>query len=810
MRTFLKNITAVMALLLLCSMPAVADGGLKLTFSRGASMDNSIVSVKNADGTVPTGVTASISCNAASWLTTSVAAADSILCPNQNTNSLTVDNPLTFTIVINGLSKGYSFDSIAVENLALNSAGLAQDAGQTRLRRMEIVTAFSVSQDTQSFLLESTNINAGAAKGDPTITALKGSSVELKSSGESLYITLKISQSDTNGCFFGLSGISLATASSTVEDPKPIEQDYYTFTTYNGGLYLMEDNGGNLTFGEYSVSSKCFWELIPTDKANCYYVRNAVSKRYIQSTVAAGNNGTVQMGTNPVEYCVAENASVGAGFCYLVSTDNAGYASPSAANLGLNKGGSSVVAYASATANKNSYWKKAKTSLLYEIKPFNTAETLGAHSYNYLISSVDGKCLETSADEVTLSEKTKALSQQWYFVGQSNASGYKIASNLDVNTTLNLVSGKLVASQTSEPTLWTVYEGENDASMFYFRSLPSAGVGATTLAIGSDSLFAFFGVRNAYAAKMQIYQLPCGVTGDTYISSAAVSGEDVLKTLSYSASSAPSSWYLLFVNDKGGVAKGKDFSLDLSLSKVPDASTDVFVYFDWNKDGDFETMYNLSAAKDMQQLVSVPADAITGKTRMRVRLTSNSLSDPEADVAGQTIDFILYVDEAQEGKTVAVSANSDYRGTASLSSVADVYAYGAQLTATATPLGVSSFISWTEGKKVVSTDAQYSFIVDHNVNLVANFTPNIEGGDLLSIDSSVKSENFVYELNKKNGSITVNTDLKVTKMALYTPDGKLVKESNGNVLKYSGLQEGTYIVKIFTVKASGSDKIYIK
>lgn len=773
-------------------------------------MDNSIVSVKNLDGTTPDGVTASVSCSAASWLTTNVAAAESILCPNLNTNNLTTDNPLTFTIAINGLSQGFSFDSIAVENFALNSSGLAQDAGQARLRRMEVVTTFSIAQDNQSFLLESTNINAGAAKGDPTVTVLKGSTVSVKSSGDVLYITLKISQSDTNGCFFGFSGISLATSAPAAEDPKPAEKDYYTFATYNGGLSLMEDNGGGLTFGEYSVSSKCFWELIPTSKTNCYYVRNAVSGRYIQSTVAAGNNGTVQMGTTPVEYCVAENTAVGSGYYYLVSTDNAGYASPSADNLGLNKGGSSVVAYASATANKNSYWKMAKTSLLYEVKPFNTAESLGAHSYNYLMASADGKCMEVSQDGVKLSEKTKALSQQWYFVGESNTTGYKIASNLETSKTLNLVSGKLVVSQTAEPTLWAVSEGASDASMFYFRPLSSKDDASTTLTVGSDTLFAFFGVRNSFASKMQIYQLPCGVAGGSYISSASISGEDVLKTMSYTSSSAPSSWYLLFVDDKAQVARGKDFTLDLSLSETPDEATDVFVYFDWNRDGEFETVYKIAKLKDMQQVVTVPADALTGKTRMRIRITTNSLSDAEADVAGQTVDYIINVDEAQEGKTVTVSANSDYRGVASLSSLADSYSYGTQLTATASPLGGSSFISWTEGKKVVSTEAEYSFIVDHNVNLVANFTPNVEGGDLLSIDSSVKSENFIYELSKKDGSITVKTDLKVTKISLYTPDGRLVKESNGNVLKYSGLQEGTYIVKVFTLKASGSDKIYIK
>ena len=71
--------------------------------------------------------------------------------------------------------------------------------------------------------------------------------------------------------------------------------------------------------------------------------------------------------------------------------------------------------------------------------------------------------------------------------------------------------------------------------------------------------------------------------------------------------------------------------------------------------------------------------------------------------------------------TVTATANPTGGGTVSGSGS---YAYGATCTLTATPNAGYYFLNWTENGTVVSYDAAYSFIVDGDRNLVANF---IEG-----------------------------------------------------------------------------------
>ncbi|MEG1728370.1 MAG: GEVED domain-containing protein [Bacteroidaceae bacterium] len=588
-----------------------------------------------------------------------------------------------------------------------------------------------------------------------------------------------------------------------------IKEDYYTFTSYNGNESMYEDNGGNLVYGSYDQSTKCFWEIIPTDKAHCYYVRNAISGNYIQSTVVAGNNKEVKMGSTPIEYCIAENTAVEANYYYFVSTDNSNYATPSATNLGLNKGATSILAYAAGTSNKNSYWKLTKTKLLYDFKPFASSDTLGAHAYNYLIVNKEGQCVEVTANGLDLKAKNSTDAQQWYFVGVSNEKGYKIASNLYPKKTLNIVAGDLKLTESTEATLWQVAVQSN-ASTFCFHPLTTKEDLNTCLTIGNDSLFSFLGVRNAFSRNAQIYELPCGILGTRYISKASIVGETVLKTLTYATTTLPSGWYTLFVDDKATVSRGTSFKLSLSLNLPPVEGSTLLVYFDWNRDGLFETQYSLTAMKDIDQTISVPANAILGKTRMRVRLTSNGLLDAEDDVKGQTIDFILNTSEPQLSRTVTLDVNSDDRGTASLSNVAKTYPYGTQLTAIATPKGNSQFISWCEGKKVLSTDANYTFIVDHNIPLVAYFSPNLEGEDLLGIEAPVATKSFVYELVNNGINLEVITAENVISVRLYTPDGKLIRQTSTKKIPLSGITKGSYVIKVCTEKMNCGNQVIIK
>jgi hypothetical protein len=70
--------------------------------------------------------------------------------------------------------------------------------------------------------------------------------------------------------------------------------------------------------------------------------------------------------------------------------------------------------------------------------------------------------------------------------------------------------------------------------------------------------------------------------------------------------------------------------------------------------------------------------------------------------------------------TVAVSASPSADGTVS---GGGTFAAGSSVTVTATPNSGFSFVNWTQNGSVVSTSASYTFTVNSNVTLVANFTP---------------------------------------------------------------------------------------
>ena len=69
---------------------------------------------------------------------------------------------------------------------------------------------------------------------------------------------------------------------------------------------------------------------------------------------------------------------------------------------------------------------------------------------------------------------------------------------------------------------------------------------------------------------------------------------------------------------------------------------------------------------------------------------------------------------------IAVSANPVNAGTAT---GGGTFSYGSSVTVSATPNKSFVFSNWTEGTIVVSTDANYTFTISGNRNLVANFVP---------------------------------------------------------------------------------------
>lgn len=232
-------------------------------------------------------------------------------------------------------------------------------------------------------------------------------------------------------------------------------------------------------------------------------------------------------------------------------------------------------------------------------------------------------------------------------------------------------------------------------------------------------------VHGSSAKNLTVYFRPCGVVSNTYLTAATIGGAD---PIAYTAAAKPGSFHVPFSKDRGAVRRGSEFEVSITLNSTDDADLKANAYFDWNADGEFETTVPIALqarAATATATVTVPDDAVSGDTRMRIRLNSNGLDRADDDVEGFVYDFPFAVVDGE--RKVLVDVNGADRGTATLSANAETYAVGTQLTATATPKGNATFDSWREGGVVVSREATYTFAVaNRNMTLKAYFTPNTE------------------------------------------------------------------------------------
>ena len=210
-----KKFTLILASMFLCMGTAWAQ--LNFTFSRDG--ENATVNVAGADG-----VTATITATSPSpqgnatktgvWNTGGSMGTDTnVLCTSTNTsalsNDLSNDNTITYTLTVEGLSANQAFDLVTYTHVAVNAGGNYQPANDTDIRHCN----FSLSANsTEVGSITDENIWIPAGKSSKDITFEK--TVAANESG-ALTLTLTISKGTTNnGCFYGLTGITLQTYNS--------------------------------------------------------------------------------------------------------------------------------------------------------------------------------------------------------------------------------------------------------------------------------------------------------------------------------------------------------------------------------------------------------------------------------------------------------------------------------------------------------------------------------------------------------------------------------------------------------------------
>lgn len=185
----------------------VVEPCIAFSFSRGSSLANTLVAVRNGAGNAVDGITAKMTAGgAAAWLTKNKAASDSILCLNINTNATTAADPITFTLEIDGIDDAWVFNGVQFRSVALNSAGNWQ--GATETRHCNFICSYGIDNGNLTALAPLTDESIMVAGG-----VVKNIDFELggisPSSGK-LVLELQLYKgTDNNGCFYGLTGIVL-------------------------------------------------------------------------------------------------------------------------------------------------------------------------------------------------------------------------------------------------------------------------------------------------------------------------------------------------------------------------------------------------------------------------------------------------------------------------------------------------------------------------------------------------------------------------------------------------------------------------
>lgn len=153
--------------------------------------------------------------------------------------------------------------------------------------------------------------------------------------------------------------------------PRP-DTYYNIVSNANDQAYMTEEKTGSVVVKGYTPSVRCFWLFEPTDKENCFYIKNATTGRYIGSTNRQpSSDSKISTQETPVEFYIGKNTTADSpteGAWYFSSTDCANYADATKSPRALNKDGASsnIIVWTAGQGDKNSYWLIRPTDYLYD------------------------------------------------------------------------------------------------------------------------------------------------------------------------------------------------------------------------------------------------------------------------------------------------------------------------------------------------------------------------------------------------------------------------------------------------------------
>lgn len=749
--------TILSVLCLGAAVAASASEPLTLTFHRTGTDAQSVTVTSSLPG---------VSASLESVSHSLKAIGNETLCPDVNGST----NPsIVYSFTLSGLPDDWSFNHVGLDITAYNASGATQMTGDGKHRQFNVnVVANNYNVATFTDLDPAAGV-ANARKVWETSTGLK------VNTGSAATLTIIVTKGTENvGCFFGLNSISLTTQSA------PANKVYNIKWKNNTQDYMTAMSDGSIQIGGYSINNAIFWEFIPTNKKNCYYIKNTANGLYLGSCNMNPNSASrISLSATPVEYYVDLSASTdgaNAGCYWMSSTDCANYSDESKGPRALNKDGGSnyIITWTAGVGNVGSYWQLVETTDLYEIRAFAVGSP-------YHIADIFNMVLNYEFDWVSYSPTVKNAS--WIFSGTSNAAG----------------GYQIVNAQTNEPiNNGARYKVVANGDKFSFET-----ANGSLLDLGGSEKFTFIRARSNFELNNRIFQMPCGQIADTWI--ASVSCGDFHYPMATASNgnlyagtllSAPRKYEIL-TRDAITASPGSLVELAISLNKAPTDAYTLMFFADYDRDGVFERSFEIDCAQTMKAGFIVPEDAKLGDVRLRLRLSCNGLNGADDDVRGEILDLRLNV--VDPGTTLfdpIVKANDNTRGTAEW----------ANNLATATSKGNALFLYWQEAMRVVGANNELAVEPSaRQRNLTAVFSANtdkVDGIDPVLLNTVNTKAQITF-----NGAEIAVEGAKAISLLLFNLNGQLVAATEASVLSVSDLTTGIYIAKAITSEGVVSSKI---
>ena len=345
-----------------------------LTFQRtGSDVSSVTVHVTDAAGASTDGVSATLVSTSFEALKTSGAAAitnGSVLAPNSYAND--EGARISYLFCIEGLPSDFSFNTVEADVFALNASGAAQSNSGNTVRYFQFQSAIGTTADVTLFAQKAvdTDICTVSDQKDGLFHSLQTMTAAEKATATNpLYLQVTLIKISALGCYAGIGKVTLATVGGddTPTGDEPFAADkYYTIHRNNNASAYMYQNGMNIGTAALGEDKPFWWVLEPTGNEDCYYIKNATTGQYVQSSVQTLSS-LVPMGSTPVEFQIKKDETPGAataGFYYMASTDQA-ISVQTDGTLGLNFGATGIVAYYIRTGRGNSYWQIEESEYAY-------------------------------------------------------------------------------------------------------------------------------------------------------------------------------------------------------------------------------------------------------------------------------------------------------------------------------------------------------------------------------------------------------------------------------------------------------------